>query len=98
MEDAAARLAWIDVSRADLAFHREICRASGNDIVLTLWESLARHVLIVFGQEIRDEEDAAIMGPHHSRLRQLLADGEIGQLMTEIESHILRLRRADRQT
>ena len=98
MEDAAARLAWIDVSRADLAFHREICRASGNDIVLTLWESLARHVLIVFGQEIRDEEDAAIMGPHHRRLRDLLADGHVDQLMIEIESHILRLRRPDLQT
>ena len=35
------------VSQADLSFHCEICRTSENAIVLTLWESLARHVLIV---------------------------------------------------
>jgi DNA-binding GntR family transcriptional regulator len=96
MENAAARLAWMEVSQADLAFHREICRASDNDVVLTLWESLARHVFIVFGQEIRDEEDAAIMGPQHRRLRDLLAAGEVERLMGEIGSHILRLRRPER--
>ena len=37
MEKAASRLEWIDVSKADLSFHREICRVSGNQIVLTLW-------------------------------------------------------------
>jgi DNA-binding GntR family transcriptional regulator len=93
MEQAAARLAWIEVSKADLDFHRAICEASGNAIVKTLWESLARHVLIVFGQEIRDEKDAVIMGPHHRHLRGLIAHGDIATLTTEIPSHILRLRR-----
>lgn len=93
MEQAASRLAWIEVSKADLDFHRAICEASGNAIVKTLWESLARHVLIVFGQEIRDEKDAVIMGPHHRRLRELIAKGDITTLTTEIASHILRLRK-----
>jgi DNA-binding GntR family transcriptional regulator len=93
MERAAERLDWLDVSRADLDFHREICHASGNDIVLTLWEALARHVFIVFGHEIRDERDAAIMGPHHRRLRDLLAAGDRRALNGEIEQHIMRLRR-----
>jgi len=47
MERAAEALAWMEVSQADLSFHREICRTSENAVVLTLWESLARHVLIV---------------------------------------------------
>jgi DNA-binding GntR family transcriptional regulator len=94
MEHAAARPDWMEVSQADLAFHREICRASGNSVVLTLWESLARHVRIVFGQEIRDERDAAVMGPHHRRLRDLLAAGDAAGLTREIEPHILRLRKA----
>lgn len=93
MERAAARLEWIEVSKADLNFHREICRASENTIVETLWEALARHVFIVFGHEIRDERDAKIMGPHHRRLRDLLAAGDIATLHTEIEGHIMRLRR-----
>jgi DNA-binding GntR family transcriptional regulator len=92
MERAASRLEWIDVSQADLSFHREICRVSENSIVLTLWETLARHVFIVFGHEIRDEHDAAIMGPHHRKLRDLLAAGNTKALHKEIEQHILRLR------
>lgn len=93
MEKAAHRLEWIDVSKADLSFHREICRVSGNDILQTLWETLARHVFIVFGHEIRDERDAAVMGPHHRRLRDLLAAGDVPTLHREIEAHILRLRK-----
>lgn len=92
MEAAAERLAWIEVSRADLGFHREICQASGNAVVLTLWEGLARQVMVVFGQEIRDERDAAIMGPSHRRLRRLLGRGDASTLMSEIKEHILRLR------
>ncbi len=93
MERAAADLDWMEVSQADLRFHREICRTSGNAIVLTLWESLARHVLIVFGHEIRDEKEAEAMGPHHRRLRALIAAGETATLLGEIEGHILRLRK-----
>ena len=93
MERAAERLEWIEVSKADLSFHREICRISGNDIVATLWETLARHVFIVFGHEIRDERDARVMGPQHRRLRDLLAKGDVAKLHVEIEEHIMRLRR-----
>ena len=93
MERAAAQLAWMEVSQADLSFHREICRTSENAIVLTLWESLARHVLIVFGHEIRDEKEAEILGQHHRRLRNLIAEGETETLLHEIEGHILRLRK-----
>lgn len=93
MERSAERLEWIEVSKADLSFHREICRLSGNAIVATLWEALARHVLIVFGHEIRDERDAKVMGPQHRRLRDLLAKGDVEKFLREIENHILRLRR-----
>jgi DNA-binding GntR family transcriptional regulator len=92
MEHAAARLDWIEVSKSDLDFHREICRISGNEIVAKLWESLARHVFIVFGHEIRDERDAAVMGPQHKRIRDLLKTGDIGALSDEIGRHIMRLR------
>lgn len=93
MERSAERLEWIDVSTADLEFHREICRLSRNNILATLWESLARHVLIIFGREIRDERDAKVMGPQHRRLRDLLAAGAAPTLHCEIETHIMRLRK-----
>lgn len=92
MEDAARRRSWLDINEADLGFHREICLTSGNNIVITLWQALARHVLIVFGQEIRSEKDADVMGPSHRRIRNLLAEGDVVALEAEIAKHILRLR------
>lgn len=92
MERAAAVPDWIAISKADLAFHREICIASGNDVVVTLWEALARHVLIVFGREIRGERDAANIGGAHRRLRDMLLTADLPALEAEIERHILRLR------
>lgn len=92
MERAAERLDWIEVSKADLSFHREICRVSGNDIVQTLFETIARHVFIVFGHEIRGEREAVMPGPQHRRLRDMLAAGDIAALHDEIERHVMRLR------
>lgn len=92
MERAAGALDWTAISKADLAFHREICAASGNDVVATLWETLARHVLIVFGREIRSERDAAGIAPQHRRVRDMLLTSDLPTLETEIERHIMRLR------
>ena len=92
MERAAEGLDWAAISKADLAFHREICAVSGNDVVITLWETLARHVLIVFGREIRSERDARSIGPHHRRVRDMLLSADLPALEAEIERHILRLR------
>ena len=92
MERAAEGLDWTAISKADLSFHREICQASGNDVVITLWETLARHVLIVFGREIRSERDAAGMGPQHRRVRDMLLTADLAALEAEIERHITRLR------
>lgn len=92
MERAAETLDWTAVDKFDLEFHREFCRASGNEIVQTLWEGLARHVFIVFGHERREERDARVTGPHHRHLRDLLAQGDMDGLHAEIELHIMRLR------
>ena len=92
MESAALHLNWIEISRADLDFHREICRVSANEIIAKLWESLARHVFIVFGHETRNRQDAAALGPQHRRLRDLLVSGDAAALRDEIERHIARPR------
>jgi DNA-binding GntR family transcriptional regulator len=93
MQRAAIHVDWLEISRADLDFHREIVRASGNAIVQTLWDALARHVLIIFGKENRDERDARSAVPRHRRLRDLLAANDVAGLDAEIEQHITRLRR-----
>ncbi|MBE9604325.1 GntR family transcriptional regulator [Acetobacteraceae bacterium H6797] len=84
--------------RADLEFHRAIGRASGNGIALTLWEAIARHVLIIFSRaEYRDDDLGAVVEQH----RQLLAfiqaraatRGSMEEIRQGIEDHLLRIPR-----
>jgi len=97
MVRAGQQLDWAAISKADLEFHRELCRMSGNPVIATLWEALARHVLIVFGTEIRGEQDVASLGPQHRRLRDMLLAADRSAMDEEIERHILRLRTPGRQ-
>jgi DNA-binding GntR family transcriptional regulator len=92
MERSVRERDWIGVNRADLAFHRAICQASGNDIVLTLWDTLARHVRVILGREILGERDHTGVVAHHRALRNLLLEGSAEAAQAEIGAHIMRLR------
>src|SRR5262249_34551296 len=82
------------ISKADLAFHRAVCVASHNEIILTLWETIARHMRISFNLELhRDTEPPEAIPEHHRVLRRILATGRRDQVEQEIENHILRLQR-----
>lgn len=53
--------------RADVEFHRTISRAADNLISYTLWEAIARHVLIIFSLEAyRDSDLNAVPGQHQA--------------------------------
>ena len=82
---------WLAAGKADLEFHRCLVLAARNPVVAMLWEALARHVLIVFGREIRSERDAGRLVEQHGRLRDLLLAGGPAELDAEIERHIMRL-------
>ncbi len=84
------------VNVADTGFHADICRLSGNRIIWTLWESIARHVAIVFGREILSEASLANIADQHEDLRRAIIDGTLDDAMSELELHILRLRRVQR--
>jgi DNA-binding GntR family transcriptional regulator len=80
---------WVAMRDCDVQFHRELCTASGNRIVRTLWEALSRHITIIFGREISTEQDFAVVIAQHEKLLGILRDG--GNVESEIEAHILRL-------
>ena len=92
MEYCLHRSDFIGVSKADLEFHHEICIASGNDIVLTLWEALSRHMMIVFEQELLGDAERSYIVDHHRALRHALERQPHDELSGEIERHIMRLR------
>ena len=89
---------WDDangVTKADLAFHRAVCVASGNKIALTLWETIARHMRISFKLELQEDTAPLNQIPeHHRRLRNALAQGDRENVEHEIEQHIMRLQRS----
>src|SRR5205823_5021882 len=82
---------WVEFRKCDIAFHREICRASGNEIVLKLWEALAQHITIIFGRELASERNFGVVIDQHRKLLEMFerADDSIERV---IENHIVRYR------
>jgi DNA-binding GntR family transcriptional regulator len=93
MDEAVRRGDWTAVNKADLAFHHEICLASRNDIVITLWQGLARHVLMIFGREILTEIGQSQIVQQHRDFVAAMLGGDGGMLGSTVERHIMRLRR-----
>jgi DNA-binding GntR family transcriptional regulator len=89
MELVARRDDWVAMRDCDVQFHRVLCRASGNPIVLKLWEALSRHITIIFGREISTERDYGVVIAQHRKLFEMLRDGI--DVDDEIEAHIMRL-------
>jgi DNA-binding GntR family transcriptional regulator len=92
MSSCQSRGDFLGVSRADLEFHWEICLASHNEIVITIWKTLSRHMLIVFEQELMTDSDRSHIVEHHRTLRQLIERKKPKEFNAEIERHIMRLR------
>ena len=92
MQRMASWFDWVGFRKCDIAFHREICRASGNEVVLKLWETIARHVTIIFGRELASEHDFELVINQHLTLLTHFEKGHRG-IEQIIEKHILRLRR-----
>jgi len=70
---AAAKFGQIEEFRqADLAFHRAITLAAENEIVRTLWETTARHVLIVLNVPTLKRIDLKQLAQKHTELRSFI--------------------------
>ena len=94
MDRDAGRGDWLSAIRADLAFHRSVVAAGGDEIVVTLWETLARHVMIVFGQETRLNRSEHHLAEEHRALLTTLMEASPDVLDREVERHILRIPRS----
>ena len=79
---------WSALNQADIAFHREVLNASNNEIVLNLWEGLARHIRIIFAVESYGNVFAKTVVREHRVLREALARGDGRSLGRVIDDHI----------
>ncbi|MBB96146.1 MAG: hypothetical protein CML68_16340 [Rhodobacteraceae bacterium] len=62
-----------EVLRCDLMFHRVIAEAANNDLALTLWNTMARYVLILFNLARYGDVDLNIVLQRHRTFRDRLA-------------------------
>ncbi len=95
LEDIVARLHRAQkrgdgygVARLDTEFHRCLCRLSGNDVLLRMWEPLSRQLTIIFGLSTLQKELEMIVQEHDELLVKLKA-GDAAALERLMEVHIL---------
>jgi DNA-binding GntR family transcriptional regulator len=87
---------------ADLDFHRTIREAARNAIVGTLWDTIARHVLIVFNFERYRDKDLNAIAVQHEQFRdfiyaQVAKPSPPEKLHEALEDHILLIERSKRR-
>lgn len=72
---------------ADEAFHAELCRLSGNGVLLGLWLGLARQLSVVWGlgQEARAARRVAA---EHDRILDRLAAGDAAGAVAALDDHL----------
>lgn len=83
---------------ADLEFHRTIREAARNAIVGTLWDTIARHVMIVFNFERYRDKDLNAVTVQHEGFRDFIL-GQVRKpqsfkaVQKALEDHILLIER-----
>jgi DNA-binding GntR family transcriptional regulator len=87
---------------ADLEFHRTIRDAARNNIVGTLWDTIARHVMIVFNFERYRDKDLKAIAVQHEGFRDfILAEiakpGTPEKVEEALEDHFLLIERQRRR-
>jgi DNA-binding FadR family transcriptional regulator len=75
-------------ANADTAFHRELCRLSGNDVLCAMWEQLARQLTILVGLSTLRKSKREIVEEHRA-LVEVLSLGKIRDIERALEEHIL---------
>lgn len=76
------------VARLDTEFHRTLCKLSGNDVLLQLWEPLSRQLTIIFGLSTLQKGLETIVEEHDNLLASLKA-GDLRILEHVMKVHIL---------
>jgi DNA-binding GntR family transcriptional regulator len=89
MERNAGRKDWLPMLKADLEFHRGVVAIGGDAILTILWETLARHVLIVVGLEAWPEWSKLHHAEEHRSLLAALMAAGTDELDRTVERHVM---------
>lgn len=94
MRTAAKSEDFRSILRQDLEFHRTICAASENEVARSMWNAIARHVLIIFNlARYRDTGLSVVVRRHEKLLAfirgQVQAPGSVDTLRAALDDHFL---------
>ncbi|MDQ0392061.1 GntR family transcriptional regulator [Labrys monachus] len=90
-----ARGNWLSVNRADIAFHAAVFEIAGSPLMITLWNAISRHVLIMFSIETyRDVDFDRVVKEHRDYIDALLHKTPEG-IDKEIDLHVAGLKTFD---
>ena len=76
------------IAQLDTEFHRTLCRLSGNDVLLHMWEPLSRQLTIIFGLAALKKELSALADEHDDLLAGIKA-GKDEEVLELLKTHIL---------
>jgi DNA-binding GntR family transcriptional regulator len=87
LELMATRRDSYGLASADTAFHREMCGLSGNQVLCTVWETIALQLTIIVGLSTLGKSMHGIVEEHRSLL-EVFARGDAAALDRAIEEHV----------
>jgi DNA-binding GntR family transcriptional regulator len=88
MRRAVREANGFELARADAAFHRALCRLAGNEVLLQIWEGLARRLTIIIGLSTFEKGLDSIC-QEHTRFLDILRRGNARAIDREVDDHII---------
>jgi DNA-binding GntR family transcriptional regulator len=88
MERAARRRDRFAMAQCDVRFHYELCAASGNEVLATLWDGLKRQLTIVFGLPWLGNPDCDDYPNEHVKLRRAFDSPTLASARKALVHHI----------
>lgn len=85
---AQSRGNWLATNKADIGFHTTIFEIADSALLWTLWNAIARHILIIFSIETYRDPDFDRVTEEHRVYLKVLLTGSEDDIDAEVERHV----------
>jgi DNA-binding GntR family transcriptional regulator len=90
MDEASRNNDALGAAKADVAFHRALCVASGNEVLIKAWSAISRQFLIILAIDNRQRGTRLPHAEVHRALLNTLTEAEYAEAERALSDHILR--------
>jgi DNA-binding GntR family transcriptional regulator len=90
MAEASRSNDALGAAKADVAFHRALCLASGNEVLVNAWDAVSRQFLIMLAIENRVRQTRFPHVEIHRSLLNRLVEADYAEAERALSEHILR--------